>query len=638
MLAWTLVSAWLTAFATRKISCNATLEHASDWFFHPVPHHSPISLVPKQVLKKANKALSLCKDPAGYHQLMPYVLDPHGPGSRLSVRRDPTTKGARNRKRAEGVYYTPADVATYMTRQCLEGYQATSGPPMILDPACGTGVFLRAALVALKAIVPYQSMRELAETLLFGTDIDPWVLNAAAFVLLADSLVDSPDDDFSPFLCWHRLRLNLACVDALRLDPPDRDYPSSPRFANHSLTMLQTGRLPDVDQAPEFRARVPLSTLFTRPAPPGLIVIGNPPYSTVCNRTDLPDLKTVFTTLGPGARTSSEVYPVFVEQMIRLAPPGAAAGTLVLPLSLACNVGPQFVQTRSLIETTPGTWRFAFFDREPHALFGEDVKTRNCILFWSQLDGERKTRLETGPLRKWRSSHRSGLFKSIEFTPVDNEIRSGMPKIDGSIQAHAYKVLSCRWDRFDHTCAHIHRMPLSHVLNELRHTVFAGATAYNFLNIFLRPPKGVLENAPALSQHPLHALHFPSEKDAAAAFAVLSSHLAFWWWRVTGDGFHVTARFLAGLPFGTDVLSGTPLAALSSCGERLWTVIRNDPVVSCNRGRSSLAFSPKGFDDIRSEIDHIMAKQAGLDPATIADIQRATKSTASAQLRLVRTT
>ena len=115
-----------------------------------------------------------------------------------------------------------------MTRQCLEGYQATSGPPMILDPACGTGVFLRAALVALKAIVPYQSMRELAETLLFGTDIDPWVLNAAAFVLLADSLVDSPDDDFSPFLCWHRLRLNLACVDALRLDPPDRDYPSSP--------------------------------------------------------------------------------------------------------------------------------------------------------------------------------------------------------------------------------------------------------------------------------------------------------------------------------------------------------------------------------------------------------------------------
>jgi len=28
-----------------------------------------------------------------------------------------------------------------------------------------------------------------------------------------------------------------------------------------------------------------------------------------------------------------------------------------------------------------GTWRCAFFDREPHALFGEDVETRNAILF-----------------------------------------------------------------------------------------------------------------------------------------------------------------------------------------------------------------------------------------------------------------
>ena len=638
MLAWTLVAAWLTAFATRMLSRNTTLENASDWFFDAAPHHNPVSLVPTQTLRKANKALAGCQDPVGYHQLMPYVLDPHGPGSRISVRRDPSTKTARYRKRVEGIFYTPADVATYMARNCLESYQATSGPPMILDPACGTGVFLRAALVALKAMIPDQSMRELSETLLYGTDIDPWVLNATAFVLLADSLVDSRNCDFSPLLCWHRLRLNLACVDALRLDPPDRDDRSNPHFANHPVDMLESGRLPELAQTADFPARVPLSTLFTTFAGSGLVVMGNPPYSSLGNRTDLPDLMRLFTTLGRVARTASEVYPVFVEQMIRLAPPGAAAGTLVLPLSLACNVRPQFVQTRLLIKTTPGTWRFAFFDREPHALFGEDVKTRNCILFWSRIEGEHETQLESGPLRKWRGNHRAALLDTITFTPVDNEIRSRIPKIDGTSQARAYDVLSKRWDRFDHACASLHRMPLAQVLNNLRHTVFAGATAYNFLNVFLQPPKGVLENAPVLSQHPLHAIHFPSEKDAAAAFAMLSSHLAFWWWRVTGDGFHVTARFLADLPFGTDVLSGSSRAALASCGKRLWTRIRNDPVVSCNRGRSSLAYSPNGFDVIRSEIDHIMAEHACLDAATIADIQHATKNTARAQLRVVRST
>ena len=638
MLAWTLVSAWLTAFATRTLSRDTTLEDASNWFFDAAPHHNPVSLVPTQVLKQANRALADCEDPVGYHQLMPYVLDPHGPGSRTSVRRDPSTKAARYRKRVEGIYYTPADVATYMARNCLESYEVTSGPPAVLDPACGTGVFLRAALVALKDMIPDQSTRDLAQSLIHGVDVDPWVLDAAAFVLLADSLVDSRDSDFSPLLCWHRLRLNLGCVDALRLDPSDRDGRANPRFANHPLGMLEFGRLPESAQTADFPPRVPLSKLFAPFASSGLVVMGNPPYSSVGNRTDLPHLMGLFRALGPVARPASEVYPVFVEQMIRLAPPGAAAGTLVLPLSLACNVGSQFVQTRLLIETTPGTWRFAFFDREPHALFGEDVKTRNCVLFWSRLAGEHETRLESGPLRKWRGTHRAALFETITFTPVDNVIRSGIPKIDGTSQAHAYNILSQRLDRFGHACAHVHRMPLAHVLNNLRHTVFAGATAYNFLNVFLRPPKGVLDNAPTLSEHPLHALHFPSERDAAAAFALLSSHLAFWWWRVTGDGFHVSARFLADLPFGSDVLSGSTRAALASCGDRLWTLIRNDPVVSRNRGRSSLAFSPHGFEDIRSEIDHIMAEHTGLDPATIADIQHATKNTARAQLRVVPST
>ena len=388
-------------------------------------------------------------------------------------------------------------------------------------------------------------------------------------------------------------------------------------------------------QAARFDARVPLPQLFPNLPDTKLVLIGNPPYSAVGNRTDFPVLQQRFSTLGRKGRPGSEVYPLFLEQMIRLAPGGSASGALVLPLSLACNVGNQFVRARSLIQKTPGTWRFAFFDREPHALFGEDVKTRNTILFWNRDEQDRESRIETGPLRKWRADRRAAMFDAIGFTPVIAHIRSGIPKIDGAIQASALESLSKRWERLDHACTSIGRMRLADVLNNEAHTVFVGATAYNFLNVFLNPPTGVLQDAAALSEHALHAMRFPTRFDAAAAFAVLSSHLAFWWWHATLDGFHVNARFLAGLPFGLDVLSGAPRETLTALGERLWTSIRTKPIVSFNRGRSSLAYSSNGFDSMRREIDQVLAERTGLDPAIVDELQHFTAYTIRAELRVI---
>jgi hypothetical protein len=82
--------------------------------------------------------------------LLPYILDPHGPGSRLSVRRRPETREARIRKRNEGIFYTPADVAAYMVDEILRHLQKGTHPITIFDPACGTGTFLRAALHTLR--------------------------------------------------------------------------------------------------------------------------------------------------------------------------------------------------------------------------------------------------------------------------------------------------------------------------------------------------------------------------------------------------------------------------------------------------------------------------------------------------------
>ena len=586
-----------------------------------------------RVAARVDEALAACGDALAYLELLPYVLDPHGPGSRLSIRRDAGTRSARDRKRAEGVYYTPADVASFMVRGCVEGLVERDCPPAFLDPACGTAVFLRAALAALKSGWPDRDARWLAERRLYGTDIDPWALDAAAFVLLADCLNDSGNDDGSPLLLWHRLRLNLACVDALRLDPADREMHAASDSGGGIVAALASGQLPPADEGRVFEERVRLSRLFSNMPATGVVVVGNPPYSSVGEREDIHTLRKTFSSLGATGNAASESYPLFVEQMVRLAEGRQAAGTLVLPMSLASNVGNQFANTRSLMENTPGRWRFAFFDREPHALFGEDVKTRNSIVFWHRNGKEYGAEIESGPLQKWRGDRRASMFAAIRFTPVAGTIRSGIPKIDGTCQARAFELLAARWERFDHACAEMRRMPLARVLRCDEEAVFVGATAYNFLNVFLKPPRGVLDGVPALSEHPLHVMQFSNREDAAAAFALLSSHLAYWWWLSTQDGFHVTGRFLAGLPFGADALSGTVRSALATCGERLWSLMCTAPIISLNRGRSSLAYSPNGFDEERSEIDRILAGLAGFDPAFTIELQNFTAYAVRAEPR-----
>ena len=613
MLAWSMVSIWLTAFATRAIPEGQGIDHATSWFFAEAAP-SFFQTIPKGLIKEADHSLSACDDPSSYRQLLPYVLDPHGPGSRLSILRNAATRTARDSKRSTGVYYTPSDVAAYMVREVIRPFRRESHPPGIFDPACGTAVFLRAALVALRAAWPHVPTHALSARL-YGTDIDPLALQAAAFVLLADCLTDAVCPT-SPVALWRGLRTNLACVDALRLDTSQDTRPDSP----------------EVGHTPQQRTtRLSLTQLFPHIEDNPLAIVGNPPYARLGPREDLAGLAAHFTAMAHRANSSNETFPLFVEQMIRLSSTPPAVGTMVVPLSLACNIGPQFSALRTLIEQTPGEWKFAFFDREPHALFGEDVKTRNSILFWKRSIGDSYTRIRSGPLRKWRAEDRAAMFSSIRFTPLSSSIRNGIPKLEGAPQARAFDFLAKRSNRFGHVYTTMRRVPLAQTIHARQDTVFVAGTAYNFLNAFLSPSPRFLPADIALSEHQLHAVDLPSAEHAMAAFAILSSRLAYWWWRATQDGFHVTARFLSELPFGSDLLTDPVRGDLAACGRTLWSLVSEHPIVSVNRGKASLAFSPNKCDHERTQIDDLLAAGVGLDVTLVRHVRLFVTETIAAE-------
>ena len=149
------------------------------------------------------------------------------------------------------------------------------------------------------------------------------------------------------------------------------------------------------------------------------------------------------------------------------------------------------------------------------------------------------------------------MFTNLRFTVVDGDIRAGIPKIEGERQASALRTLSRQWGCLEQVVYAIGRIELAETVGVDDRTVFIGSTAYNFLNVFLKPPEEVLHEGQILSENPLHAVRCSSKTDALAVFGILSSYLAYWWWHTHGDGFHVSRRFIAKLPFGVaDFLGG----------------------------------------------------------------------------------
>ena len=568
---------WVVGVALRTLAPSDSLERAASWFGSDSDQSlvPVLARIPSRCKAQALVHLSSAADPDAWAELLPYLLDPHGPGSRLSVMRDPNTRATRERKRSNGSFYTPADVAEYMVETALD--DRVSDPIKVLDPACGTGVYLRAALSSLRRAHPETDPVAVAENL-YGIDIDPWAVHASAYVLVHDIITGGPGNA-EPARLWERLRRNLHVGDALRLDPPGCDLPDA-----NPITQV----FPGIESGPD-------------------LIVGNPPYTQLGNRPDLLKLAIRFQTLRP-VSAKAEINPLFVEQTVRLARQEVAAA-LVLPLSIGFNTRPQFMAARGLIERTPGTWRFSFFDREPHALFGEDVKTRNTVIVWKRNRNTDRCTVMTSPLLKWRGQSRARMFKSIRHTSISNSIVPGVPKIGSAIEAESLGALF-QHDGLGESVLAIRSCGLQETFTGDEATVFVASTAYNFLNVFFRP-SGYLKGVGKLSENSVHAIDLKSRQDALVAYALLSSRTAFWLWHVLGDGFHVTQTTLENLPLRLSLFDPEALNQLASIGSAIWEKAKSQPLTSYNRGRISLAF-PNPDPSLQRDVDVLIAAAAKL--------------------------
>jgi hypothetical protein len=514
----------------------------------------------------------------------------------------------RHIKRDIGLYYTPSDVTEYMVRTVFDSWLGSGkslADIMCLDPASGSGVFLRCLLNLLSNSPAFEDAGKLeVASRLYGFDASWQAIQSCAFTLFFDCANDIQQRNLNPWLAWQSIRSNLAMVDSTRIrgvGSSDAEASSAnAKVRREARTMIARGERPD---DPTVGKRV-LNTTYTRflgdifgEVERGFsIIVGNPPYSgSIANGRQV--------TLDGRLHTGRQLgyYIPFVRMMWRFADSSYSTSAMVLPLSIAYHSGADFRELRMDIQRSRGNWRFQFFDRTPDSLFGDLIKTRNCVVFAELGQAPRnRLRIITTPLIRWNSRNRKKLFGSIPSVSLGNfSIERCIPKLGSEMEFGVYEKLRSQALTVG-SMLKVTDVPKHRSESEI---VYFYSTAYNWLPIFRHLPR---EYVAAESEFRAHSIECPDSQQADFLFGLLSSRVAYWLWRVDGDGFHLNSGFLLNLPVHPSLLSSDRYTKIAKLGRNLWNAIQHYPVRKFNAGKLSISYRPYACGDILDRLDMIV--------------------------------
>ena len=563
-LAWFLVNTAIAHAVHERRAVPAGVVESLKWFFdghdsYSAPLLACFSATSLSAIEGQLASISIDDD---FVDLLPYVLEPLGHVTRGQLEQHTEANNRRARKRLSGVFYTPSDVVEFM----VAGLAKEKMNGRWLDPACGTGVFLR-EVVRLHAT---RGRVEYCKRHIYGLDLSPLSTESAAFVLLAECIKDGPLSE-RPFAAWSAIARNLVPTNSLLI--------SHDHIAKRTL-------FPGVDGFD--------------------CIVMNPPYAAVPLPAEA--LAGWDSYRGLSAGDKGHLHVAFVEMMWKFCTEDGVAAA-VLPLAVAASSTSQYRACRTAALRAGGRWEFLFFDREPHALFGEDIKTRNAIAF---RHGSPSTELHTSRLLKWTSSLRPTIFTRARTTRLtDGDVERLIPKLGSDAEQGLYQRLKALPTSGRGIDFQLHRTKWTTV-QELDHkrTIAVGSTAYNFLNAFL-PEAMAQDSGHVFSQSPLHALLFDSADTRNAAFAMLSSRLFFWLWHVEGDGFHVNGEFLTKNALWRIGHSPARTLKLARLGAAVWERAAKTRLVSLNGGRATYSFHCPFDDEVVEQIDQLILDAIG---------------------------
>ena len=242
------------------------------------------------------------------------------------------------------------------------------------------------------------------------------------------------------------------------------------------------------------------------------------------------------------------------------------------------------------------------------------MKQRTAIVTWHATQGQR---LVTSPAMRWTSSNRQELFKQIPRVELgDHSFLDGVPKVGSAAQAAVYRSLRAGSGSLGSHLVKRRRVSAIEA-DGSECSLYVAGTAYNWLNVY-RTPNAITAGVTTPTTSPLNELTLRASEEADAVYAVLSSRLLYWLWRVEGDAFHVPSGWLRDVPTMGVLRDPLALPQLAEFGRSLWNAVVEHPVVSLNGGKTTLSYCPHARPDLLDEIDRALLEAIGL-PLTFAD-------------------
>ena len=436
----------------------------------------------------------------------------------------------------------------------------------ILDPTCGCGAFLLAALDLLAPL--YHTCLDRMAALQQQEQLSPTMHHTFQGILQYMSYTTHPRAAIISTIIKHNLygvdimheaidlckqRLILRLLQTLpSTGKLMREISSMPAIFDLDAHLYIGNALvatPDVNKQQKghsgdrqvFDWHVAFSTIMQRSGFD--VIIGNPPY---IERSKLAN-KTQFDTM----TRWGNLYAAIIERSLALCRTDQSYLGLIVPLSLCSSE--RFKPLRqTLLAQTTSLW-LANFEIFPCRIF-EGAYQRLSLLL-AHHGTYQASHLYVTHLQRWYAAERPHLFQLITYTPVHHTLTSSaFPKLAASMQEDILHKLATKAQ--GHTIAHLlATQPTSH-------SIYYQEATNNWIKAVCHIPfyrkNGQVSEPPHGRQ-----LFLYDALTAHTLMAILNSNLFYLWFVTYSDGFHLSHSLVKEFPLTRELVSIAALQQLS---------------------------------------------------------------------------
>ncbi|MBO0780877.1 MAG: Eco57I restriction-modification methylase domain-containing protein [Ktedonobacteraceae bacterium] len=489
----------------------------------------------------------------------------------------------------------------------LRAFYETLSQVSILDPTCGSGVFLFAALTILEALytaclahmhrtlsqpqsLHHSTSQDLAffrATLeqvttypnpgffilrtiishnLYGVDIMREAIETCKLRLLLRLMarLEQPQD-----LSWlPRTPMNLYPGNALVgfINPPHQ-----PEITEQFLNREQA-RQAGLDPANTAALRhwqashqplhwcLTFKTIMERGGFD--VIIGNPPYVEYSKARQYYSV--------PG-RECGNLYAAVIERSLALCRENASYLGLIVPLSL-CG-GERFARLRAAIRRQTSHLWLANFDIFPCRLFDGAFQRLSILLV--RHSTQSPCAVSVTGIKRWHARERPHLIDLVSYTPACCDINPGVfPKLASPIQEHILRKVT---RRAASGCIgqSLHDQPTPHFV------YYQEATNY-WLKATCRVPY-YRKNGVVMPPSHGRFLYLEDERTASTIMALMNSSLFYIWFATFSDGFHLSHALVKDFPLNNQLYA---LPELPGLAQQLQADIQRNATLSTRNTRA----------------------------------------------------